>query len=424
MKYFFVSECADSVGLATHMQAEGHEVVYYIHDKNFKKIGDGIVKKVNTISEGVKDADYIIFDTTKFGQTADKLRQAGKKVWGGCSFADKLEYDRMFAIELAKQCGLLVPQTVEFSNKQDAIKFLSTKECPQYILKTNLDVSSLTFIPESNEYLAKYIEAEPLLNNTKIILQEFIDGVEVSTNIFYSDGKRIPNPDWTIETKRFLPHNLGMNTGCMTSLTGVYPIKEPKLYQLTLKKLEYLFEKMKLNTCVDINTIIDKNGNPYFLEFTPRLGYNWLYAYILLLDISPAEFFAKLCENTLLEIPVRHKVASCIRISIPPYPLELDNTDIKNVEKHYRYPVVIKDVERVFLTGVFKQDNTYFACNPIVAEVSEVGENWREVFVQNYKNTTMIEVANKQFRTDAIRDADYRLKKLTGYKFFVKNFYC
>lgn len=419
MKYFFISKYADSIGIVPHIEAEGHEVVFYIHEKSplYSQIGDGLVKKVSSISEGVKDADYIIFDTTGFGSLADRLKQAGKKVWGGCAFADKLEHDRMFAVEFVKELGILVPRTLEFSDKQDAIKQLIHEE-PKWILKTNLDICSLTFIPESNEYLAKFIEMTPDLNNTKIILQEYVDGIEVSTNIFYVNGRKIPNPDWTLETKRFLPHDLGMNTGCMTSLVGVYPIAEPRLYQKTLKKCEYMFEKMLLNTCVDINTIIDKNGNPYFLEFTPRLGYNWLYAYLPTLDISPAEFFAKLCEGTLTEIPVRHKVGACIRISVPPYPLELDTRDDKIIQKYFRYPVLVSDFEKVYLVGVKKQDETLVVCNPIVAEVSEVGENWRTVLQQCYMNTTYVEVANKQIRTDAIRNADWRIKNLINMRYF------
>lgn len=423
MKYCFISKYADSIGIIPHIEAEGHEVVYYIHDKSFlySQIGDGYIKKVSSISEGVKDADYIIFDTTGFGTVADRLRKAGKKVWGGCSFADKLEHDRYFALELVKQLGLRIPRSVEVT-KQEALEYLK-QEQPQWILKTNIDISSLTFIPESNEYLAKFIEAEPLLNNTKFILQEYVSGVEVSTNIFYIQGRKIPNPDWTLETKRFLPHNLGMNTGCMTSLVGVYPVAEPRLYQKTLKKCEYLFEKMELNTCVDINTIIDKNtGEPYFLEFTPRLGYNWLYAYLPTLDITPAEFFAKLCENTLEEIPVRYKVGTAIRISVPPYPLEIDTND-KNIQKYFKYPVIVEDLTRVYLVGVKKTEGGFVVANPIVAEVSEVGNDWRAVFEQCYKNTAFIQVANKQFRTDGIRDADFRLRKLTELAYFRKDFY-
>lgn len=423
MRYAIISKYADSIGIVPHIEADGHEVVVYIHEKSplYSQIGDGMVNKASSISEAVRDADYVIFDSTGFGSVADRLRKAGKKVWGGCSFADKLEFDRYFAEELAKQLGIQTPRTVEV-DKQEALKYLLYEE-PQWILKTNLDIPALTFIPESNEYLAKYIESEPLLNNTKFILQEYVTGIEVSTNIFYTQGRKVPNPDWTLETKRFLPHDLGMNTGCMYSLVGVYPVAEPRLYQKTLKKCEYVFEKMQLNTCVDINTIVDKNGNAYFLEFTPRLGYNWLYAYLPLLDIPPAEFLAKLCEGSLLEIPVRHRVGFAIRISVPPYPLEVDTKDDKVIQKYFKYPVIVQDPQRVYLVGCKQQGEHLVACNPIVAEVSEVGEDWRAVVEQGYKNTALVQIANKQFRTDAIRNLDYRLKKLTEYKFFNKNFY-
>jgi phosphoribosylamine--glycine ligase len=410
MKYFFISKYGDSAGILPRIQAEGHEVAMYIQEKICKRVLDGIIPKME-IQAGVDWADYVVIDYKGFGVLADKLRRQGKKVWGGCELADRLEMDRGFAFELCKNLGIRVPETYEFTI-QEAIEFLRQAR-KKYIMKSDLDYSTLSFIPESNEYLIQFIQTCPLLTNKRIYLQEYIEGAEISTNIFYTHGKVVPNPDATIETKKFMNNDFGAMTGAMTSLVWVYPEKEPRLYQKTLKKLEYLLTKAEFNVCIDANTIVN-DEDVWFLEFTPRLGYNWLYAYIQLLDCEISEFFARLCEGTLTRIPARNGFATAVRVSIPPFPFEMKQQDEKILEKYYTsIPVLIKNFENVYMLDVCLEKNGMFCCGNVVFEASGYHPtDFVEAFRQAYKNTRNIEVANKQIRTDAIPNARNRLEYL------------
>ena len=133
-KFLFVSNEALIGDLAWKIKNEGHEVKYFIGDKEQKDVCDGFVDKVDKWEDFVGWADIIIFDDICFGLESDKLRKSGKLVVGGNVYGDKLEVDRDFGQNEMISAGINVIPSWFFRNFDEAIKFI--KDHPdRYVIK-------------------------------------------------------------------------------------------------------------------------------------------------------------------------------------------------------------------------------------------------------------------------------------------------
>jgi phosphoribosylamine---glycine ligase len=107
--------------------------------------------------------------------------------------------------------------------------------------------------------------------NDHFILQDFVDGVEMATGGWFGPGGFDQGWNDNFEFKKLMPSNYGMNTGEMGSVLRF--TKRSKLARQVLQPLSETLGRMGYIGYVDINCIIDANGNPWPLEFTLRPGY-------------------------------------------------------------------------------------------------------------------------------------------------------
>jgi len=133
--FLFVSLTGLISDIAWQVSKEGHEVRYFIGDKEERDIGDGFVAKTKDWEKDIDWADVIIFDDTLGqGEKAQALRKQGKKVIGGTPYSDRLEDDRSFGQEQLKQAGVNIIPYGEFVSFDDAIAHV--EESPgRYVIK-------------------------------------------------------------------------------------------------------------------------------------------------------------------------------------------------------------------------------------------------------------------------------------------------
>ena len=133
-KFLFVSFDALIGDIAWQVVKEGHQVKFYIKNKEYKEVGDGLVEKVDDWKKEVEWADIIVFDDVGFGKEADALRQQGKAVIGGSEYTDRLEDDREFGQAEMKRLGMLTLPSWDFDDYDKALQFI--KENPgRYVYK-------------------------------------------------------------------------------------------------------------------------------------------------------------------------------------------------------------------------------------------------------------------------------------------------
>lgn len=423
MKFLIVSLNGASTGLAHRIQEEGNEVFIYFDQPHFRNCLKGIVPQVASLSEGLaKDPDVVFWDMVGKGEAAIRVRKLGYKIVGsgaeyqGKSFQDEIELDRAFGMQIMKAGGITIPPTTEFKGAQiDQAKKFVKESGLRYVLKPDDNKNAeTTYVSEGPEDMIAHLEyckqKKLLSSGDAFILQEFRGGVEISTEVWFSNGKPVLPANGTMETKKFMDNDMGPNTGCSSSTVWFYDRKEPKIVQLTLKRLYPLIERLKYTGPLDINCIVsDKDHKPNGLEWTARPGYSAIYAYLRLLKKDWAENLYLMANGQLEEWDYRPGFGYAVRATMPPYPLA-GVKDEKLRERIYKATAGARceydgDPESFFPTEVMADpDNpdqvVTAGVDGEIAELTGYGKTIEEAKREAHKNLKKLHFPDKQARLD------------------------
>lgn len=331
MKFLFISLEGNTCEMARRVALEGNTVHVYIKSENCKKTLNGMVNKVDNWEKYAYRNTVIVIDHVKLSGIAQPLIDAGYQVINGSKFADKLELDREFGLQLMRDKGIKTSPFKEFTDFSSAISFLNTNKKKQYVFKPsgNLELD-WTYVGTDTEDLIERIEHKfklewPSGKPVKFILEEFIKGIEVSTEIWFSKGNII-NRNGTMEEKKLLTGSLGPSIGCAGNIVWNYNGKIDKdcIVGKTLLKLKDTLTKENYCGVLDINCIVsEEDDEPYGIEFTTRFGYDALQAWVETLKDDIGETLYNAVQGK--PINTDESFACAVRVNIPPFPFDKAN---------------------------------------------------------------------------------------------------
>lgn len=310
------------------LKDEGHEVLVYIKPTAQKQIGDGLVDKTGNYAswaEWGKNGIYF-FDGSGAGYQANLLRRAGRKVVGAGSFCDKLESERGWTQSLYEGVGVKSPDTKEFKTISAALSY-AKGHSQTWVFKTNRYLeASATYVADDQQDLVRYLEYMRWKwgDNIPNILQEKLPGFALSTARWWN-GKAWTGPyEGTIEHKKFMNDDIGGSTGCSFNMVWFYQ-EEPEIARSLQfdKQVGFMRANEAPPGLYDVNALLhEDDGEAYFLEITPRLGY----------DSEPTSQrgirdLGKLLSDLAQGGEVGHlfdasQVYCSVRLTVSPYPWE------------------------------------------------------------------------------------------------------
>jgi phosphoribosylamine-glycine ligase len=429
-KFLIYSLYSDGAGLAWRLKQEGNIVQIYYATPKYKGTLAGMVDEAKTLQQGLQGCNCVVFDMTHSGPLADKLRRSGYNVVGGGKLCDRLETDRDFALTLMKNLGIKIPEMKTFKTVDQAIQFVEGNKGRRWVVKPDDAGLAMTFVSKDDAELIETLNhwKEKSMVKGEFLLQEFVEGVEISTEIFMSDGKPVYPPNSTFETKKLFNDNEGPNTGCMSSVVWSYGVKEPKIYQKGLKKLMPIFERSGYSGPIDLNTIISsKDGEPYALELTPRFGYSAIYALLELIEGDLGKFLLSIASGKP-EVKFKDGFGTAIRLSLPPYPYEAKDEPL--MRKVYGptkgIPIGIDFKQKFNLPlQVYSEDGKYFnaGLDNLVAEISGYGKTIEEASELAYKRAKDARIPDRQMRTDMAANAAKRMKMFQSVGYTYDNYF-
>src|SRR6266446_4196986 len=316
--FFFYSDAGDGLFLARRFQREGHRVRAYINETNAKDVYRGIIPLSNNPSP--EKGEIVIFDMVKYGVQADEWRAKGFKVIGASRFADALELNRPAGTEMMRKIGIRTPETHVFQTLDPAKTFLSKqREEDKWYFKPSGNQPTASTWGALPSFLLEYLEEE--YEGGQFELQREIKGTEISLEGWW-DGKRWVHPfNSTVEDKKLMAGDLGPRTGCMVNVVWAYEDPRPLLAIKTIAKLAPYLEASGHVGPIDLNMILDEEGTPFGLEWSPRFGYDALQALCLLVQGDAGRQFADFAEGRLEAFDVRTDVyGMTLNVSVPPFP--------------------------------------------------------------------------------------------------------
>lgn len=281
MKILIVDIDGDGLSLAWRCVQAGHEVRWFVRpNKAFSPdVGQGFkgVERIDNWVASVTWADLIVpTGNAEYMDRLDFFRKRGAKVFGPSPKSANLEINRADGMKIMEKAGFNIAPYKTFTDMHEAESYVKKTE-ERFVFKTMGDSEdkSLTYVSKNAadmlEWMKRMREAgsEP---KGKVMLQTFVDGIEVGVSRFMgSEGWVGP---WNIshEFKKLMSGNYGQNTG--EQGTVAYFAAKEKLADETLAKLEQPLLELGHLGDTAIGFMIEKEtGIPYPTEFTMRFGW-------------------------------------------------------------------------------------------------------------------------------------------------------
>lgn len=324
MKFLFVSIDALIGDMAWEVKKEGHEVKYFITEKEQADVCDGFVDKVDDWKKHTDWADVIIFDDFGFGADAERLRKEGKAVVGGSVYTDKLEMDREFGQTELKSAGISIIPRWNYTDFDEAVAFIK-KNPDRYVIKPSglaQNEKELLFVGQEEdgrdivEMLERYKK-----NWGKQIkefqIQKYISGVEVAVGAFFNGEEFLMPINVNFEHKKMFPGDLGPSTGEMG--TSMFFTNRSPIFDMTLLKMKDKLAASGYVGYIDINCIVNSRGI-YPLEFTSRFGYPHISIVMegVLSEWGP--FLNGIARKEKPELRTKKAFEVGVVVAVPPFP--------------------------------------------------------------------------------------------------------
>jgi phosphoribosylamine-glycine ligase len=318
--FLFINISGDFLSLHQKIEAEGYTCFSWFSKECLKgkgETGKHLIKREEDLFDILvkykdnKQKLIILIDDNSQGDLCDYLRSEGWKVIGSSHFADEMEHERADGNKLAEDIGLKVPPTKSFTDFKTAIDYLQKIEAKYGDVKFVFKGDGVDLAGSSKTYLAKtiadmiwyiqWIDKDQAIHNyhvDKFELQMVIDGIEADFASWFNGERFIPAMTVTFEQKKV--HGLGAAEGCTGQVCFfVDPTKE-KFYKDYTSKLLPHIKGTGANEWAANNIISEKERLPYFLEWTPRFGWDSTFGELsLLLDAgrSIGDFFIKIADK-------------------------------------------------------------------------------------------------------------------------------
>jgi phosphoribosylamine-glycine ligase len=415
MRFRLITKDGDGLGLAWRIAQEGHEIDIYARNNGVQAAYEGILPHVPMWSKKLSPDLIFLFDMVGSGKLANSLRKT-HKVYGASGLHDRLELDRNFGLSIARAYNVNLPETVHFTDFGSAIEFVRERG-GRWVYKPHNNQSPLdTYIAEGPDDMAGMLDYHAGRRAVAdFILQEYIDGVEVSIEGFYVDGKLVPGTlNSTIEIKRFLDGDRGPNTGCMGSVVWFWKRYKPKLYRLTLARIEPFLRQFKYTGPLDVNCIVsEKDRLPRFLEFTARFGYNAIYAALEGWGRPLADFLADCVEGQLPGFAPSHEWLAALQVSVPPYPNEAGTEISAGVP-------LCEPSDHIWLLDAAKRNGRFVTAgvDGAVCAVTGKAKMLDDLERSLYERVRSLNIPNMQYRSDLIEVARERINRLQEWRYF------
>jgi phosphoribosylamine--glycine ligase len=208
----------------------------------------------------------------------DELSAAGIAAFGPTREAARIEGSKAYAKQLMRDCGVPTASHVLFHDREDAAAHLACASYPA-VLKADVLAAGKGVIIAADEREARaaldVFFAEKRFGDTSVVLEEFLDGEELSL-LALCDGERAVPLAPAQDYKRIFDGDRGPNTGGMGSYSPVPGIDEDRARELTREVHQPIVDELRRRGApyhgVLYAGLMMTAAGPKVLEFNCRFG--------------------------------------------------------------------------------------------------------------------------------------------------------
>lgn len=234
--------------------------------------------------------------------------------------------------------------------------------------------------------------------STKVVIEEFLDGIELSCFVL-TDGKSYKILPTAKDYKRIGEGDTGLNTGGMGAVSPV-PFADPVL----MEKIEQRIVKPTIEglkkDAIDYKGfifigLIKVGDDPYVIEYNVRMGDPETEVVIPRIKSDLVALFKSVASQELdsAVLETDERSAATVMVVSGGYPEDYDKGKvISGLEK--------AEGSIIFHAGTKAKNNTIVTNGGRVVAVTSFGSNFEEAIKKSYQNIALLHFDKMYFRTD------------------------
>jgi len=319
--------------------------------------------------------------------------------------AAQLEGSKEFAKEFMIRHNIPTAAYKSFNalNVEEGYQFLETLK-PPYVLKADglAAGKGVLILNDLNEAKAELklmlVDAKFGKASTKVVVEEFLDGIELSCFVL-TDGKHYKILPTAKDYKRIGEGDTGLNTGGMGAISPV-----PFVDAVLMHKIE---ERIVKPTIIGLQKdnlpykgfifigLIMVNNNPFVIEYNVRMGDPETEVVLPLLKNDLVEIFKAVSKERLneIEIEIDTQTAATIMLVSGGYPeaysTEKEISGIENINNSL-----------LFHAGAKLKNNKIVTSGGRVMAITSFGKTHQEATKKSYKSIEKLFFDKMYYRKD------------------------
>ena len=361
---------------------------------------------INAIKDFAKknNIDYAIVtpDDPLVAGLVDALEEIKIPCFGPNKNAAIIEGSKVFAKNLMKKYKIPTAEYETFESYDKAIEYLKTVPMPTVIKADGLALGKGVIIAETKEKAfdtVKNIMKDKAFGKSgdRIVIEEFLEGVEVSI-LSFTDGKTIIPMISSMDHKRIGDKDTGLNTGGMGTIApNPYYTKEiakecfDKIFIPTISAMNK--EGRTFKGCLYFGLMIAKDGAKV-IEYNCRFGDPETQVILPLLKSDLLDIMIATTNGNLDKVKVEfeNKSAACIIMASEGYPLEYKKGFAINIPKDI--------IERVYFAGVKKENEKLLTSGGRVLGITNIADTLDKAIKLSYEDAKQISFEGAYYRKD------------------------
>ena len=369
---------------------------------DFMAIKDLVLdKKIDMLVVGPEDP--LVQGIHDFFLSDEKLKNIA--VIGPQKAAAQLEGSKEFAKKFMLRHNIPTAAYKSFTkdNVEEGFLFLETLKSP-FVLKADglAAGKGVLILNDLNEAKAELklmlVDAKFGEASTKVVIEEFLDGIELSV-FALTDGKHYKILPTAKDYKRIGEGDTGLNTGGMGAISPV-----PFVDEVLMKKIEERVVKPTIKGLQKDNLpykgfvfigLIIVNNNPFVIEYNVRMGDPETEVVLPLLKNDLVEIFKAIAEERLndIDLEIDNQTAATVMLVSGGYPeTYLKGKEISGIEN-------IKD-SLVFHAGAKLENGKVVTSGGRVMAITSFGKTHQEAIKKSYQSIEKLHFDKMYYRKD------------------------
>ena len=336
----------------------------------------------------------------------DALAEQGIPAFGPRKNAAIIEGSKVFSKNLMKKYGIPTAAYETFDDYDAAVKYLQTADMPIVVKADGLALGKGVLICPDRENAVEAVasmmkEAKFGASGARVVIEEFLTGPEVSV-LAFTDGKTVKPMVSSMDHKRALDHDEGLNTGGMGTIAP-NPCYTPELAQRCMDEI-FLPTIAAMNAegrtftgCLYFGLMMTPKG-PKVIEYNCRFGDPETQVVLPMLEGDLCEIFEAIYEHRLADVKIGWKsgYCTCVVMASGGYPVKYK----KGIEMFGMDDKGQVDGAFIYHAGTKYEDGKFYTNGGRVLGVTCNAYTLQGALDKSYEAVSKIKFEGEHFRKD------------------------